>query len=155
MNSYDKLKKIQQNVNAPVLSVALTYLLDIGFKAATQITDEMINEAKGNDLMTKGFEELVMKTAREIAQTVNLTDVYVFCQAEDIFDTRYNASKLPRYTLEDMIKASLSPMSIMDVEYNLDTKEGIKRVCEKYDCDAEDLELLGITIPEDYWEGDE
>ena len=60
-----------------------------------------------------------------------------------------------REQLEGMVKASLSPMSIMDVEYNLDTVSGVKRICEKYNCEAEDLELLGYKIPDEYWEGDE
>lgn len=152
MNSYEKLKNIKNNTNNAILVTALTYLLDIGCREAKEITDDVIEKAEGNGLMTKEFVQELMKTAREIAQAIeNPSDVYVFCQAEEIFDVLYTTNKLPRYRLEEMIKASLSPISIMDVEYNLDTVGGIKRVCEKYDCDAEDLELLGYTIPDDYW----
>lgn len=148
---YELLKKLYRENEGIKWNLACTWLLDNGFKNVRQWDDEFINNQKAPELLEKDLYIEILKLARLIATKSYCLDFMRFCMVHPFIRIDNFANKLDREKLENMIKASLSPMSIMDVEYNLDTKPGVERVCEKYQCEAEDLELLGYTIPDDYW----
>lgn len=71
-----------------------------------------------------------------------------FCMAEDIFDIRLFANKLPRNSLEDMVKTRIS----WEDQIRTDNADYIRYLVSRYDCEAEDLELIGINVPDEYYE---
>ena len=72
-----------------IFNMAVTHLFDIGFRAASKITDEDIDNLEGNWLMTRDFVQDLVKVTREIAQTCSPVELIQFCQIEQIFDTRW------------------------------------------------------------------
>lgn len=82
---YENIKKIYKSMRLDYFVMAITYLMDIGYRNAKEITDEEIQNAEGNFLMTKDFCQFLMKTARQIATECEITDVYQLCQVEDVF----------------------------------------------------------------------
>lgn len=152
---YEVLEKLYRAYEGVIWNLACTWLLVNGFDNVKKWTDEYIDNEKTPDFLAPNCYREILKLEREIATKSLCTDFLKFCMVKPFLPIDEFASKLNREQLEDMVKASLSPMSIMDVEYNLDTVSGVKRICEKYNCEAEDLELLGYKIPDEYWEGDE
>lgn len=145
---YKKLLKIKGSTEVN-FNMVCTYILNIGYEAARNITDEDIEKAKGDGFATKEYYQWVMCTAREVANTIsNNVELVQFCMAEDVYDIRHFADKLPRWELEDMLKTRIS----MEDYTRTDTADYIIYLCNRYDCDAEDLEYLGIEVPEEYWE---
>ncbi len=150
---YENIKEITKNIRSDYQAFIFSYIFDIGYQSAKEITDEDIQKSEGNGIMTKDFCQYIMEKARELCNAVDsAVSLVQYCMVEDTFDIRNYADKLPRYKLEDMVKASLSPSSIMDVSCSLYSKESVENVCDRYNCDAEDLELLGFKIPDSYWE---
>ena len=148
-NVYKKLLEIKGKSNEAAFNVVCTYIFDIGYQAAKEITDEDIENAKGDGFATKEFNQWVMRTAREVVNIINNNvELVQFCAVEDVYDTRFFADKLPRWQLEDMLKTRIS----MEDYTRTDTTDYIIYLCDRYDCDAEDLEYLGIEIPDEYWE---
>ena len=148
MSSYEKIKKIKNRYRYDYFAMACSHFFDIGYRNALAITEEEIENAEGNDLMTKEFVQWLMKTAKEIAEaSETAVDLVQFCIAEDIYDIQYYANKIPRWKLKEMIQ-----QRIMYDEYDFSKKEDVEEACEKYDCDAEDFESLGYTVTEDYFD---
>lgn len=101
---YDKLKAIYNRERLDVFSMAVSHLLDIGFRHAEKITDDEIEQMKGNGLMTQDFVQYLVKLSREIAQNCdNPVEIIQFCQAEEVFDIRYYANKPSWGDLEEVI----------------------------------------------------
>lgn len=147
---YEVLEKLYRAYEGVMWNLACEWLLENGFSNVKEWDDEFINNQEVPKLIEPSFYREILRLARQIATDSDCVDFMKFCMIEPFFQIR-DLGKLNREQLEGMVKASLSPMSIMDVEYNLDTKPGVERVCKKYQCEAEDLELLGYTIPDDYW----
>lgn len=70
---------------------AVSYLMDIGFQTAKQLTDEQIASVKGNAMMTDEFTQGIMTTAREIAKVCNGDPVklIMYCQLKELFDPEF------------------------------------------------------------------
>ena len=151
---YELLEKLYKKNKGFAWNLACEWLLEYGFSNVKEWDDEFINNQEVPKLIEPSFYREILRLARQIATDSDCVDFMKFCMIEPFFQIR-DLGKLNREQLEGMVKASLSPMSIMDVECNLDTVSGVKRICEKYNCEAEDLELLGYKIPDEYWEGDE
>lgn len=111
--------------------MAISYLMDIGFRNAKEITDKDIEEAEGNGLMTKEFVETLMKLARDIANTCEPSELIQLCQ---VFEPFAVPEKLTKERMESVISDFM-------------------------DCDPRSLELMvadGMFEPEDlqalgYW----
>lgn len=88
---YKELKKIYDENRLDIFAMAVTHLLDIGFRRAQKITDEEIENMEGNGLMTADFCKALVKLTREIALTCGNDCVAIiqFCQKEKVFDTKY------------------------------------------------------------------
>ena len=87
---YNKLKKIYDETRLDVFSMAITHLLDIGFRQAEKITDDDIAKMEGNGLMTQDFVQDLVRLSREIAQSCeNPVNLSQFCQAEKVFDIKF------------------------------------------------------------------
>lgn len=87
---YANMKKIYLS-NQPTFSMAVAYLLDVGFRNVVQISDEDIEQFKGNGLMTAEFVQKIVRTAKKIAEECgnNVVEIIEFCQAENVFDAEY------------------------------------------------------------------
>lgn len=141
-NSYKKLMEIKDSCRFDYFAMAVGHYLDIGQRNALRITEAEIKAAEGNAIMSKEFVEWLMETAKKIADSVDTAvEVVQFCMAEDVFDIRYYANKMPRENLERMVKYQL------DFEFN--GCPSMESVAARWDCDVEDFELLGYEIPEE------
>ena len=87
---YNNMRKIYLK-NQPMFSMAVAYLLDIGFRTVRGLTDEEISGMEGNGLMTAEFVQSIATMARSIAEECgnNVVELIQFCQAEDVFDTEW------------------------------------------------------------------
>lgn len=148
MSTYEKIKEIYRQQRLDYFVMACSYFFDIGYAQAKELTEEQINKAEGNGLMTKEFVQYIMRTAKEIAEvSESPIDLVQFCMAEDVFDIRLYANQVPKSKLEQMIEQRLS----YD-EFDFSKVDDIEKACEKYDCDAEDFEMLGYELTEKYFE---
>ena len=141
-NSYKKLMEIKNSCRFDYFVMAVSHYLDIGHRNAQRITEAEIKAAKGNDIMSKEFVGWLMETAKKIADSVDTAvEVVQFCMAEDVFDIRYYANKMPGEDLERMVKYQL------DFEFN--GCPNMEDVAARWDYDVADFELLGYEIPEE------
>lgn len=145
MNTYEKLLKIKNSTRYDYFSLVCSYFFDIGYKAAKNITDEEIKKVKANGIMTKDFCEWMMETAREIANTVDsAVELVQFCEVEDIFDVKAFANKLPRFRMQEMLENQITI-------FKFSRQAECEAQCEKFGCEMEELEMLGVSLP-DGWE---
>lgn len=63
-----KLGKLENKVGTAAFQMAVAYAIEQGFKHCSEITDKEIESTVGNQLMTTGFAQSLLKTAREIAK---------------------------------------------------------------------------------------
>lgn len=145
MSSYEQLLRIKNESRVDHFALALGYFFDIGYQAASEITDEDIANAEGNGIMKKDFVQWMMKTVRLFTEvTDSAIEVIQFCMVEDIFEIRWYANKLPRYQLEDMLQTRIARE-----KYSTNKEDDLEELCDLYDCDSENFELLGFNIPEE------
>lgn len=102
---YAEVKKIYNANRLDIFVMAISYLMDIGFRNAKEITDEDIEEAEGNGLMTKGFVEELMKIARDIANVCEPSELIQLCQMVEPFAT---PEGLSRERMEKIISDSIA-----------------------------------------------
>lgn len=151
---YELINDLFKKNEGVAFNMVVAILMDNGYEKIKNLTDEdIVNiiNSLAPELFDEDFYRNILDVARTIAKETSPYDLIKYAMVNTFLRLDDYKNVVPREKLENMVKASLSPISIMDVEYNLDTVDGIKKVCEKYDCDAEDLELLGYTIPDDYW----
>ena len=87
---YKNLKKLYDETNRATFSMAVSHLIDIGFRAAKEITDEDIEEIEGNGLMTKEFVQDLIRITKEIAVTCESpAELVQFCQVVELFDVKW------------------------------------------------------------------
>lgn len=146
MSTYEKLLKLKRNTRDDYFVMACSYLFDIGYQNAKEITDEEIENAKVNGIMTKEFCEWLMKTAREIANTIDSAiELVQFCMVEDVYDLKLFANKLPRYRLQEMIENQI-------YIHKGSSQSECEKQCEEFGCEMEELEMLGFDLPDGWWE---
>lgn len=144
---YANLKKIYDETRLDGFAMAITYVVDIGYRNAKDITDDEINEAQGNGIMTQGFVQNLMKLAREIANSIdNPTELIQFCDAENVFETEYytNGEHLSRGTLEETC-SKLINFVLYDDSVSFDAnshEEAIEYLADYLGVEVEDLESL-------------
>lgn len=145
MSTYKKLLEIKKT-HPSTWIFACTYFFDIGYAQAKELTVEDVESAKGNGFMTKEFEQELIQTTREIAGAVESgIDLVQFCAINDTYDTRTFANKLPRYRLEEMLENQVSV-------HSMSSRKEIESQCDKLGCEIEDLEMLGVSLPDGWWE---
>lgn len=88
--AYNGMMKIYRE-NTGTFAMAVAHLLDIGFRNASKITDEQIENLEENGLMTKKFVQDLVRVSREIAKECgnDVVEIIQFCAAEKIFDTEW------------------------------------------------------------------
>lgn len=89
--AYANMTKIYEETPTIVYNMAVSYLLDKGFRYVGQITDEDIENLEENGLMTKEFVQDLVRTARNIARECgnNALELIQFCQKKRVFDTKF------------------------------------------------------------------
>ena len=138
---YAEVKKIYGKERLDYFVMVISYLMDIGFRNAAEITDKDIEEVEGNGLMTKNFCQELMKSAREIAKCCEPSELIQLCQAEDIFDVRFSAGKINRYRLEAMLENALC--------YMFEQEMSEEEIAEYIGADDDEMEMLGWELEEE------
>lgn len=83
------LEELYNNNRLDVFVMAVTHLLEVGFRTALQVTDERIVVMEGNQLMTAEFCQELMRLARDIARACdNPIDIIQFCSYKGIFENK-------------------------------------------------------------------
>jgi len=140
--SYSELKKFYDKTRLDYFMMAITHLMDIGWRNAKKITDEEIEKCEGNGLMTKGFVQWVQRTARDITQIADgPAELIQFCEAQDVFDIQNYAETVNRSTLEQVVQNTQE--YLFNKGYNYDDMRYI------WDLDDYEMELLGFVNEDD------
>lgn len=141
---YEELRKIYDVTRLDYFVMAITYLMDIGFRNAKEITDKEIEQAEGNGIMTKGFVQDLMKTARQIAKVSGPVELAQLCQAKSIFTPAEGLSNERLQKLVcDFIDLDPRPLKELVIDGTME---------------PEDLQALGYWTEEDvddYYEEEE
>ena len=81
-----ELEKIYEMERLDFFVMAVNHLCDIGLRMSRKITDEDIENQKGNGLMTKEFCQELLKTTRDIANAIDGPyELLSFMSQEDIY----------------------------------------------------------------------
>lgn len=87
----ETLNKLYRENGAYAL-MTITYLLDVGFQAASQITDEEIakvkEETSPNAILSADFNEWCMQTARQLANELSPVQLMKWMQVNKPYDTK-------------------------------------------------------------------
>jgi len=143
------IETIYDNNRLDMFVMAVSHLMDIGFRNAVKIKDKDIAALEGNGLMTQSFVQDLVKLSREISLACSSpTELIVFCNKHEIFDcgdvTRKRLKEiLCNYVINDSEAADMS--YIREVLYDF---------CG---CDDDELKAIGLdwAICEDYYDDDE
>lgn len=137
---YAEVKKIYDSIRLDLFVLAISHLMDIGFRTASRITDEDIEKTEGNGLMTKDFCQALNKIARDIAQNCEPAELVQLCQAEDVFDIRFLAEKIGRSRLEVLLYNALCHMT--------DQGMGNDEIANYIGATEDEMEMLGYPLEE-------
>ena len=137
--SYQGMKKLYDKTRLDYFVMAVTHLMDIGWRNAEKITDEEIEKCEGNGLMTKDFVQWIQRTAREITQIADgPVELIQFCEAQDVFDVQNYADMTPRNRLEEMLLNAIS--------YLGNRGNGVEDIMEILEADEEEMERWGYEL---------
>ena len=85
---YTEMKKLYDETHPLMWNMAMTHLMDIGYREATQITDEDIAQIEGNAMMTQDFVQGIVRTARDIARNSTPLQLIQFNMVEKCVSTQ-------------------------------------------------------------------
>lgn len=138
---YDKLNELYYKTRVDMFSMAITYLIEKGTERVKALTDDDINSVGGNGLMTTEYVHSLMRTARDIANTIdNPIEIVQFCDTKGIFETGFytNGECADRQTLEKAVR-TMSNYILYDDTVNLNSKE---LLADYLDMEIDELESL-------------
>ena len=139
--SYSELKKFYDKTRLDYFVMAVTHLMDIGWRNAEKITDEEIEQCEGNGLMTKDFVQWIQRTAREITRIADgPVELIQFCEAQDVFDIQNYSDMTPRNRLEEMLLNAIS--------YLGNRGNGVEDIMEILEANEEEMERWGYELEE-------
>ena len=142
---YAEVKEIYNRERLDYFVMAISHLMDIGFRNAQKITDEQIKEVEGNGFMTKEFCEWLLTTAREIANACHPSELIQLCQANDVFAP-----------VEGLSNERMKELLCYFIELDI---RPLKSLIDDEIIEPEDLEALGYWTEEDvenyYYEEEE
>lgn len=139
--SYSELKKFYDKTRLDYFVMAITHLMDIGWRNAEKITDEEIEKCEGNGLMTKDFVQWIQRTAREITRIADgSVELIQFCEAQDVFDIQNYSDMTPRNRLEEMLLNAIS--------YLGNRGNGVEDIMEILEANEEEMERWGYELEE-------
>ena len=145
------LNELYDNNRFDMFAMAVTHLLDIGFRAASKITDDDISTLKGNALMTVNFIQDLVRLSRDIAIACgdDLVTLIQFCQYKDIFEKRSFNEDIERKNPNYWVKFKVESRYTAPV-YAESIKDAIDKAWDLfYDADfgaAEDIECEPIIV---------
>jgi len=140
--SYSELKRFYDKTRIDYFVMAVTHLMDIGWRNAEKITDDDIEKCEGNGLMTKDFVQWIQRTARELTRIADgPVELIQFCEAQDVFDIQNYAETANRSTLEQVVQNTQE--YLFNKGYNYDDIRDI------WDLDDYEMELLGFVNEDD------
>ncbi len=133
---YEELDKLR-NRNPVLFTMAIVQTLISGTDSIKQITDEEIEKAQGNALMTDSFVKDLWKTSKDIVNLIDGEPIKLFCyvQAAELLDV----SDI-RLSYDQVKKAA--QLSLMD-----QSPERIAEICDACDIWEDDVnELLDVDV---------
>ena len=104
---FKNLSELYYKTNVAIFCCAVTYIVEKGTERVMNLTDEDIQSVKGNGLMTAEYCQTIMRTGRDIANTLDSpTELIQFCDAMGLFETSFytNGECSDRGTLEKAVK---------------------------------------------------
>ena len=128
-----KLEEIFKNTRLDWFVMAISHLMMLGWNTAKEITDEQIEAAEGNGLMSKEFVVWINKTAREIAKSCDPSQLVIFCMHHEIYatDTYYDDAR------QKKIEHAIDAINDLNGEFELDNDD-LPYVLETYLADVDD-----------------
>lgn len=131
---YADLKKLKDETHPALFNMALSHLLDIGFRQALKIKDSDIEKLEENGLMTRKFVQDLVRLSRQIAQMSSPTEIIQFAQSEQIFDTLYYNGKPERNRIEEI---AIGAIDLLLNDYHM------TELIEALDMDEDEIKYLG------------
>lgn len=102
---YKELKELYMKNRQDIFAMAVAHILDKGFDFILKLTDEDIQSIEGSGMMSASFAQDLTKFSKDITSACdNPVELIQFCQAEDVFDTKFYANKLPNYQLVEALQ---------------------------------------------------
>ena len=116
--------------------MAVSYLISVGYNYAKQISDELIDNAKGSELITEEYHKHLLKLTREIANASTPGELIQLCQAEDLYEIRFSANKLGRDRLEELLNKAI--LYLLN-----DRGLAIEDIASELGADSEEMFMIG------------
>jgi hypothetical protein len=137
------IKAIYERERRDIFSMATTHLMDIGYRKATEITDEEIEELDGNGLMTKEFVQYLVRLTRELAKASTPVELIIFCQVVELYDV--STYKIPWNRMSEIATNAIWALHENggDWEYEL----------EELDLDNTERKYFGVPLEEEDGDG--
>ncbi len=144
---YKELNKIYDQNQLQFFAMAVTHLLDIGFREAKEIKDEDIAKIEDQGWATAGFLQELVATSKEIALACNSpTELIMFCTVKNIFDIQYYGTEKPRIRFDRMTEIADHAIWALHENGN-DWNQELEDA--ELDLDDDEKEFFGIPV-EDY-----
>ena len=144
---YELLDKLYKENEGISWNMAILWLMENGYNDMAEMTDEDIQKAECPQMFADDFFRDILKLTRQLAKETSPYDLLMYAMVNP-FRNLMNFHNVPTRTrLEEMIKNA-----IYTEIYSKPTVKDVENFCEKYCCSAEELEMLGIEIPDKYWE---
>ena len=145
---YKDLKAIYDRERLEMFASAITYLLDVGFRNVTQITDEQISKIKDAGWATADFQQAIVRIAREIAVACgnDVVEIIMFCMVHNIFDvTNYgdNPHRIPWDRMSEIATNAIWGLHENGGDWDEDLEYA------GLDLEYEEKEFFGIPVEED------
>lgn len=145
---FDAINEIYKENEGVSFNMAVLWLMDNGYNNMKNMTDKDIIESPKPNMFAEDFYRNILRTARKLAKETSPYDLLKYCMVNPFLRLDDFKDVVSREKLETMVKSRID----WEDFGRKDTSDYINYLCIRYDCDAEDLEKLGINIPDAYWE---
>ena len=144
---YKELKKIYDRERRDWFSMAITHVVDCGFRQIEEMTEEYIKNAEESKPFTKEGVQCLLRLSKEIVNACdNPTELIQFCQTVDLYDTEFYANKIRHDKLLNTVRNAIYMLmndSTEDKDYCT-----YADICEELDLTNDDLFMMGVIDEE-------
>jgi hypothetical protein len=114
---------IREDFDLRISMAVVTYIMDKGFDALKQVTEEDIMEIKGNPLMTDEFCQALVRTAVRICKECHQIDEFLPYIVNHLYVPKANMNKVTIFQDEMTSYRWEEFLDELDVEYDDDADE--------------------------------
>ena len=142
---YEKLNKVYNETRLDLFCMAVGYVIDKGVEYVSQFEDKDIDELKGTPMMTDGFVQSLVRTARDIAKATNTgIELVQFCDAKGVFEVEHytNGEKYGRTTLEEIARKTFEYILYDETDFPNSEEEAKENLADYLGIEVEDIEKL-------------